>query len=57
MSKENRDLAIRLAAFHWLTQAVEAHGDVFPRAKLQQGFEYEGERVFGKPPGIRLNYQ
>jgi putative restriction endonuclease len=53
VSKEYQDLAIRLAAFRWLTQAVEAHGDVIPRTTLQQGFEYEGERVpLVAPQGI-----
>ena len=55
MSKENQDLAIRLAAFRWLTQAVDAHGDVLPRATLQQGVEYEGTESKITSHGIDKN--
>jgi len=47
------DLAIRLAAFQWLSDQVKVHGDVLPRPLLQKGFNYEGERVpLVAPQGI-----
>jgi putative restriction endonuclease len=53
MSGDERDLAIRLAAFRWLAEAVEANGDALPRALLQQGFDFHGERVpLVAPQGI-----
>lgn len=36
---------VRRAAFDWLTEQVELHGDVLPRSLLAQGFTYEGNRV------------
>ena len=40
------DLQIRLAAFQWLAEQTSLHGeDVLPRALLQAGFHYNGERV------------
>ena len=49
----DRDLAIRLAAFKWLSDHVAAHGDVLPRAILQEGFMFEGERIpLVSPQGI-----
>ncbi len=39
------DLRVRLAAFAWLGEQVEAHGDVLPRPLLEQGFVFEGQRV------------
>lgn len=39
------DSAIRSAAFDWLTEQVDLHGDVLPRDILAQGFEFRGERV------------
>lgn len=40
------DLRIRMAAFQWLGEQRTIHGeDVLPRSLLQQGFQYEGERV------------
>lgn len=49
----DRDLQIRNAAFHWLQEHIEIHGDVLPRALLQQGFEFQGERVpLVSPQGI-----
>jgi putative restriction endonuclease len=39
------DLRVRLAAFEWLKEQVEVHGDVLPRPILEQGFEFEGQRV------------
>jgi len=49
----NLDTAIRLAAFRWLGEAVASHGDVLQRTLLQQGFEFQGERVpLVAPQGI-----
>lgn len=39
------DSAIRSAAFGWLTEQVDLHGDVLPRDVLAEGFEVRGERV------------
>ena len=39
------ELRVRLAAFEWLGEQVELHGDVLPRALLEQGFVFEGQRV------------
>jgi putative restriction endonuclease len=39
------DLRVRLAAFEWLRERVELHGDVLPRPLLAQGFVFEGQRV------------
>ena len=39
------DLPVRLAAFVWLNEQVEMHGDVLPRSLLEQGFQFEGQRV------------
>lgn len=36
---------IRIAAFKWLEQQTAIHGDVLPYQLLQQGFEYQGERI------------
>jgi putative restriction endonuclease len=41
----DRDLAIRLATFDWLTGQTAALGDVLPRELLRKGFEFQGERV------------
>lgn len=47
------DLRIRLAAFDWIKNQVEIHGDVLPRDLLQQGFIFEGQRVpLVAPQGI-----
>ncbi len=47
------DLAIRLAAFSWLTEKTAAFGDVLPRTLLQEGFIFEGTRIpFVAPHGI-----
>ena len=49
----NLDTAIRLAAFRWLGEATAIHGDVLPRTLLQQGFEFQGERIpLVSPQGI-----
>jgi putative restriction endonuclease len=39
------DLGVRLAAFEWLREQVELHGDVIRRTLLEQGFVFEGQRV------------
>lgn len=36
---------IRLAAFRFLEEQVEIHGDVLPRSLLQQGFIFDGHKV------------
>ena len=49
----NQDDRVRGAAFGWLARQVSIHGDVFPRATLVQGFEFDGRRVpFIGPQGI-----
>jgi putative restriction endonuclease len=39
------DTRVRVAAFRWLQQQVDQHGDVLPRTLLQHGFELDGERI------------
>jgi putative restriction endonuclease len=47
------DLQVRLAAFNWLSEQVNSHGDVFSRQTLQQGFEFQGQRIpLVAPQGI-----
>lgn len=47
------DQQIRLAAFNWLTEQVEMHGDVLNRNKLAKGFEFKGTRIpLVSPQGI-----
>jgi len=41
----SHDARVRAATFEWLAELVSIHGDVLPRAPLQQGFEYRGRRV------------
>ncbi len=49
----DRDLQIPLAALQWPGEQIEIHGDVLPRSILQQGFEFQGERVpLVSPQGI-----
>jgi putative restriction endonuclease len=36
---------VRRAAFDWLSEQVELHGDVLPRDALAQGFTFDGHRV------------
>src|SRR3990172_5525995 len=49
----DRNLAIRLAAFKWLGDLATAYDDVLPRSVLQEGFDYEGERIpLVSPQGI-----
>jgi putative restriction endonuclease len=42
---QNIDTPVRVAAFDWLTEQVDLHGDVLPRILLSDGFLYEGTRV------------
>jgi putative restriction endonuclease len=47
------DLRVRLAAFNWLTEQVNLHGDVLSRKLLEQGFEFQGQRIpLAAPQGI-----
>ena len=47
------DLQVRLAAFNWLSEQVSSHGDVLPRKLLEQGFEFQGQRIpLVAPQGI-----
>jgi putative restriction endonuclease len=39
------DLQVRVAAFNWLSEQVNALGDVFPRKLLEKGFEFQGQRI------------
>ena len=36
---------IRLAAFNWLRTQREIHGDILSRKTLENGFEFQGERI------------
>ncbi|HXF81197.1 MAG TPA: HNH endonuclease [bacterium] len=45
MSPDPLDARVRAAAFAWLTQQVDRHGDVLPRRLLAEGFLFEGIRV------------
>jgi putative restriction endonuclease len=47
------DLQVRLAAFNWLSEQVNSHGDVLAWSVLLQGFEFHGKRVpLVSPQGI-----
>lgn len=47
------DKQLRLAAFNWLTEQVERHGDVLNRNKLAKGFKFKGTRIpLVSPQGI-----
>jgi putative restriction endonuclease len=49
----NIDLQVRMAAFNWLSEQVNLHGDVLPRKLLEQGFEFQGHRIpLISPQGI-----
>jgi len=49
----DQDLQIRLAAFDWLTDQTDIHGDVLDWSLLKQGFLFQGERVhLVSPQGI-----
>lgn len=39
------DLQVRLAVFNWLSEQVNSHGDVLPTKLLEQGFEFQGQRI------------
>lgn len=41
----DQDVGIRTAAFEFLNELTERHGDALPHAELRQGFIYEGARV------------
>lgn len=36
---------IGLAAFKWLNEQMHIHGDVLPRRLLEQGFDFNGQRI------------
>ena len=47
------DAEIRRAAFAWLTQQIDLHGQVLSREVLSKGFLYAGERIsLVSPQGI-----
>ncbi|MEX0770247.1 MAG: HNH endonuclease [Balneolaceae bacterium] len=47
------DLEIRLAAFNWLNEQIQMHGDVLSRKILRKGFLYKGTRIpLVSPQGI-----
>jgi len=47
------DLQVRLAAFNWLSEQINVHGDVLPRKLLERGFEFQGRRIpLVAPQGI-----
>src|SRR5271157_87206 len=39
------DLQVRMAAFNWLSEQVNSHGEVLPRKLLEQGFDFQGQRI------------
>lgn len=39
------DEVVRAAAFRWLREQTDIHGDVLPRGLLSEGFEFQGQRV------------
>lgn len=46
-------MQVRLTAFNWLSEQVNLHGDVLPRKLLEQGFEFQGQRIsLISPQGI-----
>jgi len=47
------DIDIRRAAFAWLAEQIEVHGQVLSRELLRAGFPYKGERIpLVSPQGI-----
>lgn len=47
------DFQVRMSAFNWLSEQVSALGDVLPRKLLEQGFEFQGQRIpLISPQGI-----
>ncbi len=45
MPPDERDMRVRIAAFEWLTEQVQRHGDVLPHKILADGFILNGDRV------------
>ncbi len=45
MFDRTHDAAVRSAAFDWLREQVDHHGDVLPRTLLAGGFPFRGDRV------------
>ncbi|HUH98370.1 MAG TPA: HNH endonuclease [Anaerolineales bacterium] len=39
------DIRVRIAAFQWLAEQINSHGDVLPRKLLQQGFDFQDQRI------------
>jgi putative restriction endonuclease len=49
----DEDLSIRMAAFQWLANQVELHGDVLSYSQIQRGFMYNNRRLaIVAPQGI-----
>lgn len=47
------DYQIRLAAFEWLKEQKQLHGELLPRRLLESGFEFQGQRItLISPQGI-----
>ncbi|MBL8098502.1 MAG: hypothetical protein JNK81_04940, partial [Anaerolineales bacterium] len=47
------DFQVRLAAFQWLSEQVNLHGDVLSRKTLEKGFEFQNQRIsLVAPQGI-----
>lgn len=47
------DKQIRLAAFNWLTEQVDMHGDVLPKKVIDNSFRFKGEKIhLMSPKGI-----
>ena len=36
---------IRLRAFQWLKEQEAIYGDILPRKLLEQGFDFDGQRI------------
>jgi len=52
-SAKDLDRRLRIAAFTWLSEQVNIHGDVLPRTILAQGFIFENQRIpLVSPQGI-----
>jgi hypothetical protein len=45
LSETDLDSRVRVAAFAFLAQRVEARGEVLPRGLLATGFVFEGQRI------------
>lgn len=53
MIGDNMDELIRTAAFQWVEKQVNLHGGFIPRKLLDQGFEFQGQRItLTGPQGI-----